>query len=84
MLDRLGLTWDDTVYLNRFGHIGEQDSIIALIEGERQGRLHDGDLVAVVGAGIGYVWGAAIVRWGAARNASTNGSATPTTQEVRP
>lgn len=66
MLDRLGLTWDQTVYLNTFGHIGEQDSIIALIEGERQGKLKDGDLVAVVGAGIGYVWGAAIVRWGEA------------------
>jgi 3-oxoacyl-[acyl-carrier-protein] synthase III len=64
MLDRLGLTWDQTVYLSSYGHIGEQDSIIALIEGERQGKLKDGDLVAVVGAGIGYVWGAAIVRWG--------------------
>jgi len=66
LLDRLGLTWDDTVYLNRFGHIGEQDSIIALIEAERQGKLADGDLVAVMGAGIGYVWGAAVVRWGEA------------------
>jgi 3-oxoacyl-[acyl-carrier-protein] synthase-3 len=66
LLDRLGLTWDDTVYLSRFGHIGEQDSIIALIEAERQGKLTDGDLVAVMGAGIGYVWGAAVVRWGEA------------------
>lgn len=66
MLERLDLSWDQTVYLNEFGHIGEQDSIIALIEGERRGVLKDGDLVAVVGAGIGYVWGAAIVRWGEA------------------
>ena len=70
MLDRLGLTWDDTVYLNHFGHIGEQDSIIALIEAEREGKLDDGDLVAVMGAGIGYVWGAAVIHWGEAPNGS--------------
>jgi 3-oxoacyl-[acyl-carrier-protein] synthase-3 len=64
MLDRLGLTEDQSVYLGHIGHIGEQDTIISLIEGERQGKLHDGDLVAMVGAGIGYVWAAGIVQWG--------------------
>ena len=28
------------------------------------GRLKDGDLMAIVAAGIGYAWGAACVRWG--------------------
>ncbi|HET9985900.1 MAG TPA: 3-oxoacyl-ACP synthase [Longimicrobiales bacterium] len=64
MLERLGLTWDQTVYLGAHGHIGEQDTIISILEGERQGRLRDGDLMVMVGAGIGYVWGAACVRWG--------------------
>ncbi|MFN2227394.1 MAG: 3-oxoacyl-[acyl-carrier-protein] synthase III C-terminal domain-containing protein, partial [Anaerolineae bacterium] len=31
-----------------------------------QGRLKDGDLMAIVAAGIGYVWGASCVRWGMA------------------
>jgi 3-oxoacyl-[acyl-carrier-protein] synthase-3 len=66
MLERLGLTEEQSVYLGNIGHIGEQDTIISLIEGERQGRLHDGDLVAMVGAGIGYVWAAGIVQWGPA------------------
>jgi 3-oxoacyl-[acyl-carrier-protein] synthase III len=64
MLERLGLDWERTVYLGDIGHIGEQDTIITIVEGERQGRLRDGDLMAMVGAGIGYVWGAAMVRWG--------------------
>ncbi len=64
MLQRLGLSEDQSVYLSDYGHIGEQDSIILIIEGERQGRLKDGDLMVMVGAGIGYVWGAACVRWG--------------------
>ena len=66
MLQRLGLTEEQGVYNADVGHIGEQDSIINILRGLEQGRLHDGDLVAIVGAGIGYVWGAACVRWGPA------------------
>jgi len=64
MLQHLGLREEQSVYLSQYGHIGEQDSIIAIIEGEKQGRLKEGDLMVMVGAGIGYVWGAACVRWG--------------------
>ncbi|MBN1661931.1 MAG: hypothetical protein JXA93_26290, partial [Anaerolineae bacterium] len=34
------------------------------IQGLEQGRLKDGDLMAMVAAGIGYVWAAGCVRWG--------------------
>ncbi|MFQ6008266.1 MAG: 3-oxoacyl-ACP synthase [bacterium] len=64
MLERLGLTEEQSVYLSDYGHIGEQDSIISIIEGEKQGRLKQGDLMIMVSAGIGYVWGAAVIRWG--------------------
>lgn len=64
LLDLLGLRDDQSVYLGHIGHIGEQDSIISMIEGERLGRLNPGDLMVIVGAGIGYVWGAAAVLWG--------------------
>jgi 3-oxoacyl-[acyl-carrier-protein] synthase-3 len=64
MLARLGLTEEQGVYNSHIGHVGEQDTIINIIEGLRLGRLKDGDLMAMVGAGIGYVWGAACVRWG--------------------
>ncbi len=64
MLQHLGLREEQSVYLSDYGHIGEQDSIISIIEGERQGRLQDGNLMVIVGAGIGYVWGATCVRWG--------------------
>jgi 3-oxoacyl-[acyl-carrier-protein] synthase-3 len=64
MLQRLGLTEAQGVYNADVGHIGEQDSIINIVRGLEQGRLKDGDLMAVVGAGIGYVWAAACVQWG--------------------
>jgi len=38
--------------------------VIVIIESLRQGKLNDGDLMMMVGAGVGYVWGAACVQWG--------------------
>ena len=64
MLERLGLTEDRSVYLGSIGHIGEQDTIISIDEGIRTGVLRDGDVIAAVGAGIGYVWAAGILQWG--------------------
>jgi 3-oxoacyl-[acyl-carrier-protein] synthase-3 len=64
MLKRLNLREEQGVYNNLYGHAGEQDSIINIIEGEKQGRLKDGDLMIVVAAGVGYVWGAVCVKWG--------------------
>jgi 3-oxoacyl-[acyl-carrier-protein] synthase-3 len=64
MLERLGLRAEQSVYLSDYGHTGEQDMMFGLVEGLRQGRLKDGDLVAMVAAGIGYVWAAGMVRWG--------------------
>jgi 3-oxoacyl-[acyl-carrier-protein] synthase-3 len=67
MLQLLGLTEAQGVYNDTYGHSGEQDSIINIIEGQKQGKLKDGDLMIIVAAGVGYVWGAACVKWGASK-----------------
>lgn len=64
MLARLGMTKEQSVYLGEIGHTGEQDAMFSIREGLAQGRLKDGDLMAIVAAGIGYVWAAGIVQWG--------------------
>ncbi|MBT8216374.1 MAG: 3-oxoacyl-ACP synthase [Acidimicrobiia bacterium] len=66
LLDELGKTEEQAVYLGSIGHIGEQDTIISMIEGEKHGKLKPGDIMVMVGAGIGYVWSAGIVKWGPA------------------
>ena len=66
MLQELGLSEKQSVYNNTYGHVGEQDGIINIIEGENQGQLKDGDLMIIVAAGVGYVWDAACVKWGSA------------------
>ena len=64
MLSRLGLTEQQSVYLSDYGHTGEQDAMFGIVEGLKQGRLRDGDVMAIIAAGIGYVWAATIVQWG--------------------
>jgi len=64
MLEHLGLTEEQSVYMSSIGHIGEQDAIINIEAGIEQGRLKPGDTMAMIAAGIGYVWGGAIIEWG--------------------
>ena len=64
LLDHLGMTEDQSVYMSSIGHIGEQDAIINIEAGIEQGRLKPGDTMAIIAAGIGYVWAGAIIQWG--------------------
>lgn len=66
MLEHLGLSEEHSVYLGAIGHTGEQDAMFSIREGLAAGRLKDGDLMAIVAAGIGYVWAAGVVQWGSA------------------
>jgi 3-oxoacyl-[acyl-carrier-protein] synthase-3 len=66
MLQRLGLREAQSVYLSDYGHAGQQDAMLSIVEGLKQGRLKDGDLMIIVAAGIGYAWGACCVKWGPA------------------
>ncbi|HOW56880.1 MAG TPA: 3-oxoacyl-ACP synthase [Smithellaceae bacterium] len=64
MLQSLGLTEENSIYLSEYGHVGQCDQVLSLEEGLKQGRIKDGTVMAIIAAGIGYVWGAMIVKWG--------------------
>ncbi|MBB6482533.1 3-oxoacyl-ACP synthase [Spirochaeta isovalerica] len=64
ILEELKLTDKQTTYLNEFGHIGQNDQVISIEEGLADGKIKDGDNIVMVGAGIGFVWAAAALRWG--------------------
>jgi len=64
MVAELGLTPEQTVYLEDYGHIGQIDQILSLALGREQGKIRDGTLVAMIAAGIGYVWASTCIRWG--------------------
>lgn len=64
ILTQLGLREDQSIYLDRYGHIGAPDQVLALELAEQEGRLHSGDLVVAASAGLGFTWGATALRWG--------------------
>lgn len=66
VMAELGLSEHQTTYLNQYGHIGQNDQILSLELGLQSGRLKDGNLAVLVGAGLGFVWASTVLRWGAA------------------
>jgi 3-oxoacyl-[acyl-carrier-protein] synthase-3 len=63
-MEQLGLAPERTRYLEEFGHHGQNDQILSLELAVEEDRLKEGDLVLMISAGIGYAWGAVLMRWG--------------------
>jgi len=64
MLNELGLTEEQTIYLEDYGHIGQVDQILSLHKALEEKKVKDGSVVCMIAAGIGYVWAANIIKWG--------------------
>ncbi|MEH7112194.1 3-oxoacyl-ACP synthase [Neobacillus niacini] len=64
VLKELGLTDQQSIYLEDYGHIGQIDQILSLELALKEGKVKEGDLVVFVSAGIGYAWGATSIKWG--------------------
>lgn len=64
MLEELGLSKEQTIYLEDYGHIGQIDQILSLHLALQTGQVKDGTVVCMLAAGIGYVWAANIIKWG--------------------
>jgi 3-oxoacyl-[acyl-carrier-protein] synthase III len=64
ILESIGLTPEQSVYLDHYGHIQSVDQVLALELGLAQGRIKPGDLVVLAGAGTGYTWSAITLQWG--------------------
>jgi 3-oxoacyl-[acyl-carrier-protein] synthase-3 len=64
MVKDLGLSSDQTIYLEDYGHIGQIDQILSLHLALEQQKVTDGTVICMLAAGIGYVWAANIIKWG--------------------
>lgn len=64
ILAAVGLTPAQSVYLENHGHVQSVDQALAIELGLAEGKIHDGDLIVLAGAGTGYTWSAVAVRWG--------------------
>jgi len=64
MLSDLGLTEQQSIYLENYGHLGQIDQILSLELALQAGKVKDNSVVCMLSAGIGYVWAANVIRWG--------------------
>lgn len=64
MLKTLNLGEEQSIYLEDYGHIGQVDQILSLHLALEQGKVKDGSVIAMIAAGIGYVWAANVIKWG--------------------
>jgi 3-oxoacyl-[acyl-carrier-protein] synthase III len=64
--DRLGIGMDRAaIVLDRAGNTSSASIPLALVDAIDAGRVHDGDLVLLVGFGAGMTAASALIRWGA-------------------
>ena len=56
--------YSQSTYFENIGHNGQNDGIISIEYGLRDGKIKDGDIVVIVSAGIGWAWNAGVIRWG--------------------
>jgi 3-oxoacyl-[acyl-carrier-protein] synthase-3 len=64
VLKELGLGPANTTYLDEYGHLGQNDQVLSLELGLAAGKVRDGSTVVFVGAGLGFVWAATVIKWG--------------------
>ncbi|BBE31529.1 3-oxoacyl-[acyl-carrier-protein] synthase 3 [Tepiditoga spiralis] len=64
ILNELNLNENQTTYLNNYGHMGQNDQVLSLELGLKERKIKDGDIVVLVGAGIGFVWASTVIKWG--------------------
>ncbi len=64
LINELGLDSSQSIYLEEYGHVGQVDQILSLELGLESNKIKDGSNVLLIAAGIGYVWGANVIRWG--------------------
>jgi 3-oxoacyl-[acyl-carrier-protein] synthase-3 len=61
---RLGLPLEKCwVNIHRYGNTSSASLPTTLDEANRAGRLHPGDVIAMMAIGAGMAWGAGVVRW---------------------
>jgi 3-oxoacyl-[acyl-carrier-protein] synthase-3 len=64
MVESLGLTEEQSIYLSDYGHMGQVDQILSLHLALEQGKVKDGTVISMIAAGIGYAWAANVIKWG--------------------
>jgi 3-oxoacyl-[acyl-carrier-protein] synthase-3 len=63
-LKDLGLNENQSVYLEKYGHLGQFDPILSIELGLAENKIKAGSVIVLASAGVSYAWGASAIRWG--------------------
>ena len=76
--DRMGLDRSRmAMHIAEVGNTSAASIPLALDDAFENGRLREGDLVALTAFGAGFTWGAGLVRWGSSRTAPDHPARVP-------
>ncbi len=64
ILNELGFSEDQSIYLDEYGHVGHVDSILSLDLGLKAGKIKDGSNVLMLTGGLGYSFASLVIKWG--------------------
>jgi 3-oxoacyl-[acyl-carrier-protein] synthase-3 len=67
IIQELGLSESQTTYLEEYGHLGQNDQILSIELGLATGKIKKNSNIVLVGAGLGFVWAASVIKWGDVR-----------------
>ena len=56
--------YNQSTYFEEIGHNGQNDGIISIEYGIRDGKIKEGNIVVIASAGIGWAWNAGVIKWG--------------------
>jgi len=56
--------YKQSIYLDDIGHNGQNDMVISIERGVKEGKITSGNIVVFAAAGIGWAWNAGVIRWG--------------------
>jgi 3-oxoacyl-[acyl-carrier-protein] synthase-3 len=56
--------YKQATYFEEIGHNGQNDGILSLEYGLRNGKIKNGDIIVLTAAGIGWAWNAGVIKWG--------------------
>lgn len=51
------------ITLRHYGHMGSVDTLFGLAQSLEKGKIHPGDLVVLATSGLGFVWGATVLKF---------------------
>lgn len=64
ILNELGFSQDQSIYLENYGHVGHVDNILSLDLGLKAGKIKNGSCVMMLTGGLGYSFASLIIKWG--------------------